>query len=111
MNQYMEMLRHHSIQREAEKRIEQAAAQQHQPPPPLDYVGILTSWWNSMAPAVRQHPWSLEVVAQAAFSNQPRKPALRRVADALRALGFNEHRDWTRAGRNRRCWQPPSPSK
>lgn len=77
-------------------------------PAKLDYTAILNTWWASMAPAVRNHPWSLEVIAAAAFKDQPRRPALRFIAAALEQMGWAARRDWTRAGRNRRLWTPPT---
>jgi hypothetical protein len=85
-----------------------AMEQKRQTSSRLDYAEFLRVWWNSMPPAVRHHPWSIETIAAAAFSGEPRHPALRCVAQALRNLGFSERRDWTRAGRNRRQWIPPT---
>lgn len=70
------------------------------------YAATLAHWWNSMAPAVRQHPWSMDTILTAAFPSE--NPAPRFVAKALRdTLHFTEKRDWTVAGRNRRQWHPP----
>lgn len=108
INSYAAKLRRHAEQVAANHAHQKAIAQKLQPPPKLDYVAILKAWWCSMPPTVRQHPWSLEIIASAAFAYQPRRPALRRVAEALRTLEFNERRDWTRQGRNRRLWYPPN---
>lgn len=77
-------------------------------PSKLDYVGTLRRWWNSLAPATRQHPWSLETIAAVAFTDPTKRPAMRLVAAALRELNFVEKRDWTKRGRNRRHWLPPT---
>lgn len=77
-------------------------------PPKLDYTKLIHDWWHSMAPATRNHPWSIETIMAAAFKDKPRRPALRCVAAALRTAGWTERRDWTRAGRNRRYWLPPT---
>lgn len=75
-------------------------------PPPLDYVGTLRSWWNSLPPATRAHPWELKTIIAAAFAGQ-RTPCRWLVGQALRSLGWVSKRDWTNAGRNRRQWVPP----
>ena len=77
-------------------------------PPKLDYAKCIRDWWNSMAPAVRNHPWMIETIMATAFKDQPRRPAMRCVANVLRSTGWTERRDWTRAGRNRRQWIPPT---
>lgn len=73
----------------------------------LDYESVISNWWRNQPPATRHHPWSIEVIAAAAFKDQPRPPALRCIAAVLRNMGFIEKRDWTIAGRNRRQWLPP----
>lgn len=82
--------------------------ERNQKPEKLDYVATIRRWWNDLAPATRQHPWSLETIATAAFTDPDKRPAMRFVASALRELGFVETRDWTKHGRNRRYWTPPS---
>ena len=77
-------------------------------PTKLDYQKIVSRWWDSLAPAARNHPWSIETIAAAAFNGQPHPPALRFVARELRRLGMIEKRDYSNAGRNRRLWCPPS---
>jgi len=73
----------------------------------IDYQAALHRWWSSMAPSVRQHPWSMDTIMSSAFPGQ--NPAPRCVAATLRdIMGFTEKRDWTRAGRNRRQWIPPA---
>lgn len=76
--------------------------------PVAQYRDTLAAWWSGLPPSTREHPWSLDTVVDAAFSTRAKRPALRCVAQALRQLGFTERRDWTRAGRNRRQWLPPT---
>jgi hypothetical protein len=106
----LEQMRRYAAQLAADRTRKQAVEQKRQPPAKLDYVALIQIWWNSMPPSVRQHPWSLEVIAAAAFSGQTRRPAMRHVAAALRILGFKDRRDWSNAGRNRRLWVPTTPS-
>lgn len=70
------------------------------------YAQHLQSWWNSMAPAVRQHPWSMEIIMASAFPGEQVAP--RFVSEQLRLAGWSEKRDWTSKGRNRRQWIPPA---
>ena len=93
----------------ADQRIKECVRREEKKP--LDYVGTVRRWWESMAPATRQHPWSIETVIAAAFKDPSKPPAVRLVAAALRSLGFCEKRDWTVAGRNRRYWTPPAEGK
>ena len=109
-NAHLEQMRRYAAQLAADRAHKQAFEQKRQPPAKLDHIGILSTWWNSMPPATRQHPWSLEVIAAAAFSGQTRRPAMRNIAAALRILGFKDRRDWSNAGRNRRLWLPPKAS-
>lgn len=108
IDSYTARLRQHAEKLAADHARRQDIEPKRLAPPKLDYVAILKAWWQTMPPTGRQHPWSLEVVASAAFTGQPRRPALRRVAEALRTLAFTERRDWTRRGRNRRLWYPPN---
>lgn len=73
------------------------------------YATHLQSWWNSMAPAVRQHPWSMETIMASAFPGE--SPAPRFVSEQLSLAGWSMKRDWTVAGRNRRQWLPPAETK
>ena len=108
VNSYMEQLRVLAAQRRAEYAVQQAAERKHLTQPKMDYQRLIDNWWRSMPPSIRQHPWQIETIMAAAFKDQPRRPALRCVATALRSAGFVEKRDWTRAGRNRRQWIPPT---
>lgn len=107
-NAHLEQMRRYAAQLAADRARKQAIEQKRQPPAKLDYVALIQIWWNSMPPATRQHPWSLEVIAAAAFSGQTRRPAMRHVAAALETLKWTTRRDWTKAGRNRRLWIPPT---
>lgn len=65
-------------------------------------------WWVNLPPVMRQRRFQiLEVAAQCKGLYRDR-PALREIANALRALGWVETRDWTTLGRNRRLWIPKS---
>lgn len=77
------------------------------PCPPVDYKTLIQRWYDMEAPALRQRKYSMsEFILRFTGRFRP-KPAARLVAEALRELGWTEHRDWTRAGRNRRYWRPP----
>ena len=75
----------------------------------LDYVEAISIWFNALAPTVRHRPYKLtEILVLAKLQGRYRdRPAMRVIGDTLRKLGWSEHRDWTRAGRNRRYWMPP----
>lgn len=66
-------------------------------------------WWSSLPPCLRQRRFQIGEIANNCNGRFKKKPALRNVAEALRALDWKECRDWTNAGRNRRFWIP-SPS-
>jgi hypothetical protein len=105
---YMAHLRQLKEQNAVNHARQKAIEQKRQPAAQLDYTAIIHEWWTSMPPVVRQHAWSLEVIAAAAFTGQPRRPAMRRVAATLLTLSWITRRDWTKAGRNRRLWYPPT---
>ena len=74
----------------------------------LDYKQLIQHWYDREPPALRDRKYSMtEFILRFAGRFRP-KPATRLIADALRELGWTEHRDWTRAGRNRRYWVPPA---
>lgn len=74
----------------------------------VDYKQMIQHWYANEPPAFRDRKYSMaEFVIRFAGRFRP-KPATRLIAEALRALGWTEHRDWTRAGRNRRYWCPPA---
>jgi hypothetical protein len=71
-----------------------------------DYVNVLNEYFNNMPEANVIRRWTLEELCTQLHGRYADKPAPRLVAAALRTLGFTQHRDWTRAGRNRRYWKP-----
>lgn len=74
----------------------------------VDYKQLIQHWYDKEPPALRDRKYSMaEFVIRFSGRFRP-KPATRLIAEALRELGWTEHRDWTRAGRNRRYWCPPS---
>lgn len=74
----------------------------------LDYKQLIQHWYEQEAPALRERKYSMtEFVVRFSGRFRP-KPATRLIAEALRELGWTEHRDWTRAGRNRRYWLAPA---
>lgn len=74
----------------------------------LDYKQLIHHWYEQEAPALRERKYSMtEFVMRFTGRFRP-KPATRLIAQALRELGWTEHRDWTRAGRNRRYWLAPA---
>lgn len=76
--------------------------------PPVDYKQLIRRWYDKEPPALRHRKYSMtEFILRFAGRFRP-KPAARLIAEALRELGWTEHRDWTRAGRNRRYWVPPA---
>lgn len=100
------------------EQLKEQAARQAQVTPPspraptnqctnVDYKQLIQRWFTNEPPALRDRKYSMtEFVIRFAGRFRP-KPATRLIAEALRELGWTEHRDWTRAGRNRRYWQPP----
>lgn len=79
------------------------------PCPPVDYKQLIQLWFDKEPPALRNRKYSMtEFVMRFAGRFRP-KPAARLIAEALRELGWTEHRDWTRDGRNRRYWLPKQP--
>ena len=77
-------------------------------PGELDYLGTIRRWWATLAPTSRAVGWSLEVIQAAAFAKSHRPPASRRVAQALRSLGFVMRRTWRVDQEGRRLWYPPA---
>lgn len=108
ISEYTAQLREQVAKRRSEQVRIEAAQVKREPKRKLDYLGIVTAWWNNQPPKMRVHPWSLKTIAAAAFADSQRKPSIQHVAEALRRLEFTERRDWSRAGRNRRQWLPPT---
>ncbi len=107
LNRYAATLREHAAQTRAEHERQRAAQTRREPKCRLDYFEIVSRWWHAQPITARIHPWQLRTITAAAFADNPRKPSIQHVAEALRRLGFTERRDWTVAGRNRRLWLPP----
>lgn len=62
-------------------------------------------WWVNLPEDQRQRRFQIMDISAHCKGKFHSKPALREVAAALRTLGWNEKRDWTKVGRNRRFWQ------
>ena len=72
--------------------------------PPLEEQ--ISRYMNSLTKAQRERPWSVAELLPHLTGQYRQRPAPRRVAQALQALGWVQRRDWTKAGRNRRLWLP-----
>lgn len=68
----------------------------------------ISRWWINLPPSVRQRKFQIAEIAAQCSGRYCERPALRKVAEALRSMGWHEVRDWTIHGRNRRLWNPPS---
>lgn len=73
-----------------------------------DYVALIRNWYAAIPPAARQRRYTTAEMALQFNGRYRARPSVRMIAAALREIGFTEHRDWTKAGRNCRYWQPPS---
>lgn len=102
---FIESLRQHVKDQQAE-RDRQAQRINNITPPKPDYEAEIRKWWESLPPATRDHPWSIETIAAQFKGRYNERPALRLIAQGLRANGWTEKRDWSCAGRNRRVWLP-----
>jgi hypothetical protein len=65
-------------------------------------------WWTDLPPSIQYRRFHICEIAAQCNGHFKEKPALRKVASALRSLGWKDSRDWTKSGRNRRFWKPPS---
>ena len=73
---------------------------------PLDQQ--IVELMRSMAPAVRDRPWSIkELVARLAGKTNAR-PHASAVGQALRRLGWSRVRPFDSAGQGQRLWLPPA---
>ena len=75
-------------------------------------VSEIRAWLKTMSLQQRSRKFTIDevvVLAQLTGTYQP-LPARRDVAYALRTLGFQPCRDWTKAGRNRRYWSRSDPN-
>jgi hypothetical protein len=75
-------------------------------------VSEISAWLKTMSLQQQSRKFTIdEVVALARLTGAYQlSPAKREVALALRTLGFQPCRDWTRAGRNRRYWSRSDPN-
>ena len=62
-------------------------------------------WWVNLPPAMRERRFQIVEIAAQCRGRFNERPALRKVACALRVLGWHESRDWSNQGKNRRYWQ------
>jgi hypothetical protein len=72
-----------------------------------DLRAKVQAWVDTMTPTQRSRRFTTNEVEQlAGLSGKQGGPAAHhRIAQALRACGFQPRRDWTRAGRNTRFWK------
>lgn len=77
----------------------------------IDYAALIQAWFASMPPAVRQRRYQIEefIVRFPGVYRERSSPKV--IGAALRSLGWEQKRDWSRAGRNRRYWVPPKEQK
>lgn len=70
-------------------------------------IDRISLWINSMAPEQRKRRFSIDEVERLAglLGKYGGPAAHHQIAQALRALGFQPCRDWTKAGRNKRFWK------
>jgi len=67
----------------------------------------IQNWWEGLPPAMQSRRFHVSEIAQQCRGRYRPAPALREVALALRLLGWQQRRDWTKAGRNTRFWHKP----
>ena len=63
-------------------------------------------WWKNLPPVLQYRQYQITEIAIQCKGRYKGNPALREVAAALRALGWEQKRDWTNQGRNKRFWSP-----
>ncbi|WP_167313456.1 hypothetical protein [Ralstonia insidiosa] len=67
------------------------------------------SWWNSLPPDIQaRQRWQLAEITPHMRGRYKATPHRGVVTQALRELGWTEHRDWTVRGRGLRYWSPPT---
>ncbi len=113
LRQYLKTLQERSEQQrlshERAKALEQQRREQqaqsklarHEP-----LTAQIHRWWTNLPPILRERCFQITEIAGVCSGRYRKRPALREVAAALRALGWQEERDWTKAGRNHRYWHP-----
>ena len=72
-----------------------------------DLQAKVQAWADAMTPTQRSRRFTTSEVEQLAglTGKHGGSAAHHRIAQALRACGFQPRRDWTRAGRNTRFWK------
>ena len=73
-----------------------------------DYVSQIATWYESLPPASRDRRYMMAEFTSQFAGAYRNHAAARSIAAALRILNFSEHRSWTKSGRNRRYWMPPT---
>ena len=73
----------------------------------IDLRAKVQAWVDTMTPTQRGRRFTTSEVEQLACltGKHGGAAAHHRIAQALRACGFQPRRDWTRAGRNTRFWK------
>lgn len=64
----------------------------------------ISRYMGSLTKAQRDRPWSITELLPHLTGKYKERPATRLVAQALQRLGWEQKRDWTKLGRNRRLW-------
>jgi hypothetical protein len=67
----------------------------------------ITELMQSLPPAQRDRPWSMEELVARLQGKYSMSPHPMYVGQALRQLGWETRRDWTRDGGGRRVWGLP----
>lgn len=104
MRHYIQNLRKVSEQYLAEQRLDKRIGLTCEEP----LEAQIHRWWVNLPPTMQQRKFHIYEIAAQCQGKYRDKPALRQVASALRTIGWHELRDWTRGGRNRRVWLPPT---
>ena len=79
------------------------------PADPLDLA--INDWWSSLPVVTRHRRYQLSEISDALHIRTGHRFADRHITAILEAKGWTQHRDWTRAGRNRRYWKPETTTK
>lgn len=70
-------------------------------------VSAVQDWWCNLPVVTRNRRFAMTEISDALYAQTRHRHSWRDIAAALDALDWTAGRDWTRAGRNRRYWQPP----
>ncbi len=99
----------HSLRKVSDQLIAERKQVQHSDQLVSESLEIqIKRWWVNLSPVMQQRRFQIFEVAAQCKGQYRDRPALREIANALRALGWVETRDWTTLGRNRRLWIPKS---